>query len=84
MEEYDPCANAVCEEKNIDCFGVKQNITCEPAGDCVPGCVCKNDLVRNELGQCVPQGKCDHCYAPDGALMPEGDIRPGVSPCQYW
>ncbi|XP_052779568.1 SCO-spondin-like isoform X2 [Mya arenaria] len=85
MEEYDECANKICEDGPTTCFGEQFNTTCEEMDDveCVPGCACKNGRVRNEDGECVVPNQCSYCLHPDGSRMVEGERIEGLSPCEY-
>lgn len=86
MEEFNECANKVCESgASTTCYGEQIDVPCIEMDDveCVPGCVCANGLVRDEDGNCVPPVDC-HCYHPDGSIMPEGEEVEGLQPCEYW
>ena len=41
--------------------------------NCIPGCFCTGDNVKNELGQCVPKSSCK-CRTKSGHLIPANDV----------
>ncbi|XP_063532033.1 zonadhesin-like [Cydia strobilella] len=62
-EQYDPCP-MVCPPQK--CGVNPAVILCRrnpEYGDpnCEPGCICKDEEVRNDAGQCVPKDKCPKC-----------------------
>ena len=82
-EEYVECSN-MCS--TITCKDFRLSHLCDEAEDveCVPGCLCKDGMVRDNTGKCIRQEDCPCYREQDGTIVPFGATEPGSSPCEIW
>ncbi|XP_047020461.1 zonadhesin-like isoform X3 [Helicoverpa zea] len=63
-EEFSECVQATCRHQNCTQKGMPLGCPGIVTGDCKPGCICKENYLRDESGSCVPEEECDEEEGP--------------------
>ncbi|XP_063890544.1 zonadhesin isoform X2 [Helicoverpa armigera] len=63
-EEFSECVQATCRHQNCTQKGMPLGCPGLVPGACKPGCICKENYLRDESGSCVPEEECDEEEGP--------------------
>ncbi|KAK3603588.1 hypothetical protein CHS0354_017303 [Potamilus streckersoni] len=73
---WDNCSNP-CQET---CMNIRMG-SCVEQEECVPACVCAEDMVMDDQGNCVPMEACS-CYTADGVPVLPNNPMDSSSECE--
>nr|XP_049703173.1 zonadhesin isoform X6 [Helicoverpa armigera] len=63
-EEWSECVEGTCRHQNCTQKGMPLGCPGLIPGACKPGCICKENYLRDESGSCVPEDECDEEEGP--------------------